>query len=163
MSSPGSRLPIALATIFAALALQPAAAESLHGATIVREDGTLSVSGRAVRLWGIELAPSPPTCLGDERPSQCGRRSVLVLDQMLDGAFARCEVVRWPTPPAPISARCTARGQDLAAWLLLNGWAVTTDEAPGQYRSLEQAAIVQGRGVWGPTGGALIVPRSRSR
>lgn len=169
MSSRASRLAAAAVALWAAIAFwaaiqaAPARAETLQGATIVREDGTLWVSGRRVQLWGVVLAPSPPTCLPDERPASCGQRAVLALDRMLDGAFARCEIVCQPLPPAPISARCTARGQDLAAWLLINGWAVADDGAPGHYRSLEHAAIVQGRGVWSPTGGRLVVPGTRTR
>lgn len=163
MSSRASRSLAAAVALSAAILAAPVMAQTLQGATIVREDGTLWVSGRAVRLWGVVLAPSPPSCLPDERPASCGQRAVLALDQMLDGAFARCEIVRRPPPPAPVSARCTARGQDLAAWLLINGWAVADDEAPGHYRSLEHAAIVQGRGVWSPTGGRPVVPRTRAR
>ncbi len=40
-------------------------------------------------------------------------------------------------------------GEDLAAWLLTQGWAVARPGAPFEYMTLEAIARANHRGVWG--------------
>jgi endonuclease YncB( thermonuclease family) len=56
-----------------------------------------------------------------------------------------------------VSAVCRVRDRnaplgpevDLAAWMLVHGWAVARPEGPFEYHVLERLARHHGRGIWG--------------
>ena len=56
-----------------------------------------------------------------------------------------------------INAVCEVKGQgsmltpreDLAAWMLRNGWAVALPDAPFEYHVFEDIARTHKRGIWG--------------
>ncbi|MCB9943077.1 MAG: nuclease-like protein [Geminicoccaceae bacterium] len=121
----------------------------VEGLASVRDDGTLAVAGRRFSLYGIELAPFGRDCRTSLRPVRCGQRAVLVLDDLVHG-FVRC------TPVDTVSAVCTVSGRrmfdppvDLAARLLIEGFALTRENAPYQYRQLEKIAMSRKAGIWG--------------
>lgn len=135
------------------LAASAAGAQSFGGLTFVHDDGTLSVSGRTVHLWGIYIPLEDETCFTFLRPVQCGPRAVLMLSLKVDG-FVRCET-RAKRKDGSLEAQCRtngvpfADGEDLAAYLLKNGLALARPEAPFEYHALERIARQRGIGVWG--------------
>jgi endonuclease YncB( thermonuclease family) len=114
----------------------------------VNDDGSLRISGRTYRLYGIHIPPTGRTCRSDERPVQCGSRAALALDFKISGDFVRCEPQQ-RHDDGTISAVCTASGVDLAAYLLERGWALALPDAPFEYQALEKIARHRGIGVWG--------------
>lgn len=122
----------------------------------MRADGSLSVGGRHVRLFGITIPLIERTCRTSIRPSRCGWKPVLVLDSMVDG-FVRCTATGAAYADGATQAVCTVAGrrigeprEDLAARMLLEGWAFAGEGAPGSYRALERLAESRERGLWSP-------------
>ncbi len=121
----------------------------------VQADGTLKVGNRIIRLYGIHIPPTNRFCRTFLRPARCASRAVLELDRMIHG-FVWCQQVG-RDPDGTLSAVCRVRANDsrlgsradLAANLLLDGWAVALPHAPFEYLTLERIARSHGRGVWG--------------
>ncbi|MEK0082171.1 thermonuclease family protein [Benzoatithermus flavus] len=131
-----------------------AAAEIVDGLATVREDGTLSVGGTAVRLFGISIPQIERTCRTFIRPPRCAPKAVLVLDGKVNG-FVRCEIVRRGADGV-LEGVCSMRGrdlfgpgEDLAAWLVQEGFAFAAPDAPPDYAALERLAQSRELGLWG--------------
>lgn len=150
-------LPVALIVLGPTLSAMPAAAATdLAGPALVRADGTLRVQGRTVHLFGtlIPFSATERTCRFVIRPIRCAPRPVLALATKVQG-LVRCEVVR-ANRDGTVEAVCFVDGDsilapdvDLGAWMIEQGWAVATPEAPFEYTVLEKIARSRGLGVWG--------------
>ena len=131
-----------------------AAAAELRSYAIVQDDGSLKVSGRIVRLHGVYIPPSDPSCATRVRPVECKPRAALALDQRIQ-SFVRC-VETSAYSDGSIGAVCTVDGDgvtspriDLGAWLIDQGWALARPDAPFAYQARERIARERGFGVWG--------------
>ncbi len=126
----------------------------VDGLATVRGDGTLSVGGTPVRLFGVYLPLIERTCRTYLRPPVCAPKSVLVLEDKVDG-FVRCEIVRRGPDGVPegICGQRTfdlfAPREDLGGYLVQEGFAFATPEAPYEYFALERLAESRGLGLWG--------------
>ena len=148
-------LAVAAATLLglAASAVDAEAAD-LVGSARVRDDATLSIHGRAIRLVGIYVPPTSYFCQTFQSPVQCGSRAALALDFHIGDRFVSCNVLgRYADGSVAatcwIASRRRRERDDLAAWLITHGWALASPEAPFEYSALERIARVQGRGIWG--------------
>jgi endonuclease YncB( thermonuclease family) len=137
-----------------ASAPEAAAAQVVDGLAIVQEDGTLSVGGTHVRLFGIYIPQFERTCRTSIRPPRCAPKAVLVLDGKVTG-FVRCEIVLVGGDGVPQGV-CGVRGrdlfgprEDLAAWLVQEGFALAAPGAPPEYVALERLAQSRELGLWG--------------
>jgi endonuclease YncB( thermonuclease family) len=139
-----------LATTLIALAcpLLAVANEEFSSYAFVQDDGSMRISGELVRLWGIYIPPTGQVCYEFTRPLQCGSRASLALDFKIGAEFVRCRA-QTRSPDGSITAFCTARGEDLAAFMLQSGWALARPDAPFEYTALEKIARSRGVGVWG--------------
>lgn len=138
----------ALCGLLMLLSAQTAWPEDLSSYAFVQDDGSLRVSGRVVRLFGIHIPPTAESCRSFERPVVCAPQAALALDFKIGADFVRC------TPKAKnedgsIIALCRVRGEDLSAYLLERGWALALPDAPFEYAALEKIARHKGAGVWG--------------
>jgi endonuclease YncB( thermonuclease family) len=130
-----------------------ARAAALHSYAIVHDDGTLSVEGKTVRLFGIYIPPTGRDCRTFERPVRCGPRAVLALD-FRARSFVHCER-RGRDPDGTVVGLCRVdkgrfrEGEDLSAYLLARGWALALPDAPFEYHALERVARHRGVGIWG--------------
>ena len=138
----------------------PEAAAALVNYAKVRQDATLLVGSRVVRLYGIYVPPMGRTCRTNLRPVKCGSNAVLALDFKIRG-FVRCQqVVR--NRDRSVTARCLNKGVDLGAYLIERGWAVALPNGPFEYRILEKIARNRRMGIWGMHGIAMAAsPRLR--
>lgn len=143
--------------LLAALAAMSAPAAALaerKRRAVVMDDGTLRIGGKTIRLFGVYLPDLGKHCTTATVPAQCGSEPVLALKRRLRG-FVDCRRVR-RNADGSISAQCfvDALGSildpdvDLAAYLLENGYAVATPDAPFEYVTLERIARAQKRGIW---------------
>lgn len=126
----------------------------MDGLAIVRDDGTLSIGGTVVRLFGIYLPQLERSCRTSIRPPVCAPKAVLVLENKVRG-FVRCEIVRRGADGV-LEGICGQRGrdsfaprEDLAAFLVQEGFALAAPEAPPEYRALERLAESRELGLWG--------------
>ncbi len=139
-------LPLA-AMCLVVVPLEISAAE-LRSYAIIRDDGTMRVKGRTIRLFGIYIPPTNRSCRRFERPLKCASRAALALDFKKGANFVRCEP-KWTNEDGTLTAVCRVKGDDLSAYLLERGWAVALPDAPFEYQALERIARSRGFGVWG--------------
>jgi endonuclease YncB( thermonuclease family) len=131
----------------------PVRAADLHSYALVQDDGSLLIKNRVVHLYGIWLPETERQCRTVIRPVRCASRAVLALEFKIQG-FVHCEPRR-ERPDGSLEALCRVGrtgfdpGEDLAAYLLEQGWALALPDAPFEYLSLERLARHQGRGLWG--------------
>lgn len=137
-----------LCFLLALLSAPAARAEELSSYAFVQDDGSLRVSGRAVRLFGIHIPRTAEACRSFERPVVCAPQAALALDFKIGADFVRC-AIRAKNDDGSITALCRVRGDDLGAYLLERGWALALPDAPFEYVALEKIARHKGMGVWG--------------
>jgi len=139
------RLAILWATLIAPAALR--AGDEIFSYALVRDDATLQVAGRVIRLHGIHIPETGQTCRHRQTPIRCASRAALALDSKIQG-FVRCiPQVRYDD--GTLSAICYDDDVDLGAYLVSQGWAVAGPDAPFDYTVRERIARHQGKGVWG--------------
>ena len=140
----------AAAALVVALGLGVGGAEADVGERAkVLDDGTLEIKGKIVRLYGIHIPLLERTCTTRVRPKRCAPRAVLQLDFKIRG-FVYCEEVRrFADGSRSAVCRTGPDREDLAAWLLYNGWAVALPGAHVSYVTLERLAETHRRGYWG--------------
>lgn len=124
------------------------AATEISSFAFVGEDGSLTISGQHVRLYGIYVPPTDQTCYTFIRPMPCGTRAALALDFKISGEFVHC-VERVANPDGSITAACRVGNDDLSEWMLQKGWAIALPDAPFAYAALEKVARSKGIGIWG--------------
>lgn len=138
-----------LAAVFLSL-LSFAALADISSFAFINDDGSLRMRNRTIHLYGIYIPETARTCMTFRRPQTCGSRAALALDFKKGANFVRCEPQE-QFDDGSISAICTVKGDDLAAYLLERGWALALPEAPFEYKALERIAERRGIGVWGIT------------
>lgn len=126
----------------------PAAAEEFTSYAIVREDGSMAIAGRVVRLYGIYIPDTGTSCRTFVSPVECGSRAALALEFKTGTHFVTCREVA-ALSDGSVSAVCWTDEEDLGAYLIRQGWALARPEAPFEYAALERIAERQGIGVWG--------------
>ena len=115
---------------------------------IVQKDGALRVSGHTIWLYGIYIPKTDRICRTFIRPVKCMPRAVLQLDFKIGPNFVHCDPVT-KNADGSLNAVCLVKGEDLGAWMVKHGWAVTLPDAPYEYKVLEKIARERNRGIWG--------------
>ena len=147
-----------LVLVLLSLPLVPSSTASANtadivGAATVRDDGSLRIGNRLIRMYGIYIAPTRQICSTLSQPIRCGGRAALALETKIQG-FVFCHSVG-AYADGSVSAVCYIRrtfrspGEDLAAFLLAQGWALALPNAPFEYFALERIAQTRRRGLWG--------------
>jgi endonuclease YncB( thermonuclease family) len=132
--------------------LSPARAE-ISSYAIVRDDATLTVRSKTIRLYGIYIPATGRHCRFNLRPPACGSRAAVALKQRIQGFVTCYETARYRD--GSLQAVCYAErtpfddGVDLGAWLIGQGLAVATPEAPFAYHTAERIARSRDQGLWG--------------
>jgi endonuclease YncB( thermonuclease family) len=113
------------------------------------------VGNRKVQLYGIYIPPTGNHCRTFFSPPVCGSRAALALDFKIQG-FVHCKQ-RYVNRDRSVTAVCYvnhthfSEGDDLAAYLIQQGWALALPDAPFEYHALEKIARAQSAGIWGFT------------
>jgi endonuclease YncB( thermonuclease family) len=112
---------------------------------IVAAAGTIKVRGRDIRLAGIAAPEFDARCGEGAAAWPCGRMARAALRRFIRGRAIECDV------PAggddiPDPATCRVAGDDIAAWLVAQGWA---KRAGDLYSQEEDAARTAKLGLWG--------------
>lgn len=130
------------------ISFQTGAGAEISSYAFVQDDGSLKVNGYLIHLYGVYIPPTDQTCYTFVRPMPCGTRASLALDFKIGAEFVHCSE-RARNSDGSIIASCSARGEDLSAWMLQKGWAVALPDAPVEYAAMEEIARSRGLGVWG--------------
>jgi endonuclease YncB( thermonuclease family) len=108
--------------------------------------GEIEADGHDVRLAGIEVTPADRTCKDESgRKWPCGAMARTAFRAWMRGRAIACDV---PSHEGEITTHCTLDGEDMALWLVQNGWAKSAD---GQYDEAEAAARKEKKGLFGPS------------
>jgi endonuclease YncB( thermonuclease family) len=126
-----------------------APSETLTGRARALSGDTLAISGRIVRLGGIEAPELAQTCrTGSGRAWQCGSASRRRLASLTGRKKVACEVRKSDTPRLHVG-RCTIGGTDIAARMVTDGYAFAVG---GVFRSTygteENTARSRKAGLW---------------
>ncbi len=125
----------------------------VHSYAFVQDDGSLVIRGKTYRLSGIYIPKTNYQCRTFETPVRCAPRAALALDFKIQGFVTCTKLGR--NRDGSIDAVCYvdktsfSDGEDLAAYMLRNGWAVALPHAPYEYHAMEKIARHNDRGVWG--------------
>lgn len=134
--------------ILTALLLAQLAAPDIAGRASVIDGDTLEIQGQRIRLHGVDAPESAQTCLHGVREWRCGQQAALELSNWIGAATVTCSRVATDRYKRMV-ARCQARGQDVGAWLVGNGWALDWPQySRSEYAGQQEAAKAKGLGVW---------------
>ena len=113
---------------------------------VAQAAGEIEADGHDVRLAGIEVTPADRTCKDESgRKWPCGAMARTAFRAWIRGRAASCDV---PSHGGKITTHCTLDGEDMALWLVSNGWAKSAD---GQYDEAEATARKEKKGLFGPS------------
>ncbi|WP_099867891.1 thermonuclease family protein [Pararhizobium haloflavum] len=108
--------------------------------------GRLEFEGRALQLAGIDPTPVERTCQGESGAWPCGMVARTAFRNYLRSRALECDVPADDWQDTAV-ATCMMRDDDIAAWLVRNGWAEAT--AGSAYAELASKAREEGRGIYG--------------
>lgn len=129
--------------------LHPTSAGGLRGTASVIDGDTIDLHGTRIRLWGIDAPESGQRCT---RPSgadwRCGKDAAFALSDRIGRAPVACEVKDTDRYGRKVALCRDAKGQDLNAWMVREGWAVAYRAYSRAYISAEEEARAARSGVW---------------
>ncbi|WP_246215972.1 thermonuclease family protein [Microvirga makkahensis] len=138
---------VALATFL--LCTTPVLAETVVGRASVIDGDTLEIRGTRVRFHGVDAPESAQTCQSlDGKAYRCGQRAALALSDKIGTSNVSCvqkDIDRYQR----IVAVCSAKGEDLNAWLVQEGYALAYRQYGADYVPQETAAKNARRGHLG--------------
>jgi endonuclease YncB( thermonuclease family) len=133
-----------------------AAPRIVSGPATVIDGATLDLGGRRLRLYGMDAPDLDQTCSdGHERDYSCGRAAAAALTARIGGGNVTCELRE-----ADGTALCRRDGEDLAAWMVANGYAIADRSAPAAYEAQDRRAWGRRVGLWS---GVFEIPADRRR
>ncbi|MGY3238418.1 endonuclease YncB(thermonuclease family) [Bradyrhizobium sp. USDA 4472] len=152
-------------TMFALLALitSPVCAATLSGVPRILDGNTIEIEQTTIRLSGIEAPETDQICLDARgRKWACG---VAARDELIKHANGRtwdCQTQRLDEQRRALG-NCLIEGEDVNAWMVRSGWALSAGAAQHSYVIYELVASTNYAGLWS---GAFIAPwdwRNRNR
>ncbi|MCA9772197.1 MAG: thermonuclease family protein, partial [Myxococcales bacterium] len=95
----------------------------LAGAAKIIDGDTLEVEGRRIQLRGIDAPEGDDLCESERGVSwPCGREAADALRAFVAGRRVTCDDARLDDE-GTLWGTCTVAEEDLAAWLVFEGWA----------------------------------------
>ena len=119
----------------------------LNGPVTVIDGDTLDMSGRRIRLHGVDAFERNQTCGTGASAWPCGQVAAQTLARRLDGRGVTCEPLDIDRYSRTV-ARCRTGGEDIAAFLVDRGLAVAYRRYSDDYVAAESHARRAGIGVW---------------
>ena len=124
-----------------------ASAQSFSGPARASDGDSLSVSGVAVRLFGIDAPELAQMCRKGGQAWACGEEARGQLHSLVDGQRVDCQVRGYDDYGRAL-AICTVGGVELNRTMVVRGWALAFRKYSGSYVSDEESARASGRGIW---------------
>ena len=122
--------------------LQPGA----FGKVEAVDGDSLKVSGRMIRLQGIDAPEFNQTCQRDGQETRCGREAFRALKALVSKGEVTCKGFEHDRFDR-LLATCSVTGQDIGAAMVRSGHAVSY----GDYVLEEAEARANNRGLWAGT------------
>lgn len=109
--------------------------------------GRIEAQGHVIELPGIEITEADRKCRDPQgRNWSCGMIARTAFRNWLRGRAIECTVAEIPAK-TPVSIACRLGDQDVAEWLVRNGYAEAVED--GAYSGLGEEARKAGRGIFG--------------
>jgi len=142
---------VLIAALGAVLALSwgvPVSAGEIAGRASVIDGDTIEIAGQRIRLHGIDAPESGQTCrTGSGASVRCGRDAAFALADRVGSRPVICEVVDVDRYGRSVAV-CAQDGEDLNAWMVLEGHALAYRRYSDAYIPHERAARTRGNGIW---------------
>ena len=113
---------VTLAVALIAAVIGPALADITGPARIIDGD-TIDIAGERIRLHGIDAPEAAQTCVAGGVTWPCGQSATAALAEFIGGAAVSCRA-RGTDKYGRTIATCYVQGEDIEAWMVLNGWAL---------------------------------------
>lgn len=117
--------------------------ETLHGMARIGDGDSLTLSGKRIRLEGIDAPELDQHCTRRGSAYPCGQEAKAALQHLIGDAEVTCRGGQRDRYDR-LLARCTARDIDINHAMVEAGWAV----AYGAYGEAQSRARRAGRGLW---------------
>ena len=136
-----------LAAFVLLMALPMTAQSDITGQPRVIDGDTLEIQGQRIRLHGIDAPEGKQLCYLDGKRWQCGKDAGNILSDWINHRPVTCEE-RDKDRYGRIVAVCFVAGENLNAWMVLQGLAVAYRRYSLDYVDQEADAQLARRGVW---------------
>ena len=127
--------------------LPPVAFADMTGPARVIDGDTLEIAGERIRLHGIDAPESRQTCIASGERWSCGQKAEFALTDFIGDWPVRCEGQGTDRYGRTI-ATCYVRGEDIEAWMVVNGWALAYRRYSDDYVDEEAIAQDAQAGIW---------------
>ena len=148
------RLPFILAVLLIAtpgLALANAGGTKpprvVEGPARIVDGDTIWIGETKIRLYGIDAPEAKQLCHRDNQPWRCGEAATEALRRLIGNNPVRCED-HGSDRYGRMIGRCYVQGEDIEAWMVLNGWALAYRRYSTDYVDEEAVAQDDQAGVW---------------
>jgi len=139
---------IRLATVAALAFVQPVAAQSIIGTARAGDGDSFTVGDQKVRLYGIDAPEYRQTCQVGYSNWACGADAAAALRKIIDNRSVRC-ISRDRDVYGRVVASCFVDGQDVAAQIVRQGFAIVLENGQNDYAAIEARAKALKVGIWG--------------
>ena len=138
-------LSLIIASALAALGalVAPPPGRTIEGSARVVDGDTLWIGRSKIRIRGIDAPERQQSCALDRHSYACGHTATEALRQRLEGKTIACRISGRDRYDRML-ARCSLDGDDIGAWLVREGLAVSY----GDYEREESAARRRKIGLW---------------
>ncbi len=136
------------------LSLPPDANQTEQGITgiaSVIDADTIEIHGQRIRLFGVDAPEGRQTCRdAQDKEYRCGQIGANALDEHLQTSQPiHCQKKDTDKYGRMVATCETAKGEDIAAWLVRNGHALDWPRySQGRYREEQRIADQEGAGIW---------------
>ncbi|MEN3791186.1 thermonuclease family protein [Fulvimarina sp. MAC3] len=114
---------------------------------IAIDAGHIRIDRAMIVLPGIDAPAADARCGQGAGEWPCGTRARTALRAYLRGRSVECMAPRdFGEREETVTSSCTLAGEDIAGWIVSNGWAKAVPDGP--YTDLESSARKAGRGIW---------------
>ena len=120
----------------------------IQGQARVVDGDTLAIGDKKIRMWGIDAPEKKQSCRrGNGSEYMCGLASKQALEEKIRDQSISCQV-KEQDQYGRFVAQCSLRGEDLNAWMVAQGDAVSYKQYSKQYVIVEERARAEGNGIW---------------
>lgn len=120
---------------------------TIHGVARVLDGDTIVVSGKRIRLEGIDAPEGKQPCYVNNRAWACGTASTDELRRFIGGSPVGCASSGTDRYGRTL-ARCHVHGTDIQSWMVINGWAVAYSRYSTDYEPEQEYARARRLGIW---------------
>jgi len=121
--------------------------ERIVGKAKVLDGDTIEISGRRIRLFGIDAPENGQTCTIKRKPFRCDQAATSALADKIGAHMIECEPKDLDIYSRIVSV-CFIEGEDINAWMVAKGWALAYRQYSRDYVSQEERASKAKLGMW---------------